>query len=619
MNDIVNIKIFEDKELVKSLDVSLPVILGRQDSVEAGLYTLQGNQVPPKITIANLSETTVGRSHLLLEPLLNGLVAITNINPNRAVQILDKANLAPKATFHSELPTSITFEKQGKKRIILSASGSELMSTISKTLPPQSNQTQHSSFSVNLSSFRKIAHETVERGDILSWLGTLMDVLQSAADSDLFFIQAVQAAVGMVELDQAVLYLFDGSSWTIRASHTAPGASTDIIPPSQRILNIIVEEKRTFWQTIHFDSQTSKSLKDVESVIVAPILSSQDQVIGVVYGTRLNRNNLIAQTQIDGPRNPLGEIEGRLVELLAKGVAAGIARLDQEKQAVQAKVRFEQFFTPQLATQLAKIPDWDIGRQAEITALFVDIKDFTRLSERLDPSVTIKWIQDTLNVLSEFILNRGGALVDYIGDAILAIWGAPEIQTDHAERACLAAIEMVSCLSELGPRWEGVLGERMDLSIGINSGMAQVGNIGSRHKFKYGALGPTVNLCSRIQGLNKRVGTRILIADSTEKMLPGNLLTRRLAAFLPNNFENPVTLHELFPPGQAFWPRPKADYEKSLSLFEKGDFVLSARMLGNYRAEFPNDVPSLQLLYRAVSGMVEGKHERHPVWVFREK
>lgn len=138
-------------------------------------------------------------------------------------------------------------------------------------------------------------------------------------------------------------------------------------------------------------------------MIVAPILSSQDQVIGVVYGIRLIRNNLIAQTQIDGPRNPLGEIEGRLVELLAKGVAAGIARLDQEKQAVQAKVRFEQFFTPQLATQLAKIPDWDIGRQAEITALFVDIKDFTRLSERLDPSVTIKWIQDTLNVLSEFI------------------------------------------------------------------------------------------------------------------------------------------------------------------------------------------------------------------------
>ena len=63
MNDILNIKIFEDKELVKSLDVRLPVILGRQDSVEAGLYTLQGNQVPPKITIANLSETTVGRSH----------------------------------------------------------------------------------------------------------------------------------------------------------------------------------------------------------------------------------------------------------------------------------------------------------------------------------------------------------------------------------------------------------------------------------------------------------------------------------------------------------------------------------------------------------------------------
>ncbi len=619
MNDIINIKIYEDNELIKSLDVRLPVVLGRQDSPDGGLYTILRNQVPAKITIANINETTVGRSHLLLEPLMNGLIAITNINSNRAVQILDKANLAPKATFQSELPTSLTFEKHGKKRIILSAEGSELMSTKNKTMPPQNNQTLSQPFNVNLSSFRKITHDTVDRGDILSWLSTLMDVLQAAADSDLFFIQAVQAAVGMVELDQAVLYLFEGSTWTVRASHTAVGASQEILQPSQRILNIIVEEKRTFWQTIHYDSQTSKSLRDVESVIVAPILSSQDQVIGVVYGTRLNRNSLLVQTQFDGPRNPLGEIEGRLVELLAKGVAAGIARLDQEKQAVQAKVRFEQFFTPQLATQLAKMPDWDIGRQAEITALFVDIKDFTRLSERLDPSVTIQWIQDSLNLLSEIILNRGGVLVDYVGDAILAIWGAPEKQADHAERACLAALEMVGCLPELAPRWEATLGERMDFSIGINSGMAQVGNIGSQHKFKYGALGPTVNLCSRMQGLNKRVGTRILIADSTEKMLPANLLTRRLATFLPNNFEKPVTLHELFPAGHTSWPRPKTDYEKALSLFEKGDFLLCSRMLANFRAEFPNDVPSLHLLFRSVKGMVEGRDERHPVWVFREK
>ncbi len=619
MNGIVNIKIYEEKELVKSLDVHLPVVLGRQDSVEAGLYTIQGNQVPPKINIGSINETTVGRRHLLLEPLANGLVAITNIHSNRAVQILDKANLAPKAIFHSELPTSLTFEKQGKKRIILSAEGSELMSIKSQTLPPQNNQTINSSFNVNISSFRKITHDTVDRGDILGWLGTLMDVLQSAADSDLFFIQAVQAAVGMAELDQAVLFLFNGSSWTVQASHTAPGIAPEILPPSQRILSIIVEEKRTFWQTVHFDSQTSKSLIGVESVIVAPILSSQDQVIGVVYGTRLNRNSLLTQGQFDAPRNPLGEIEGRLVELLAKGVAAGIARLDQEKQAVQAKIRFEQFFTPQLATQLAKIPDWDMGRQAEITALFVDIKDFSRLSERLDPSVTIRWIQDTLNLLSECILKRGGALVDYIGDAILAIWGAPEIQHDHAERACLAALEMVECLSELGPRWESILGERMDFSVGINTGMAQVGNIGSRQKFKYGALGPTVNLCSRIQGLNKRVGTRILIADSTEKQLPTNVLTRRLASFLPNNFETPVTLHEMFPTGQTSWPRPKAEYEKALSLFEKGDFLLCSRMLGNFRAEFPNDVPSLHLLFRSVRGMLEGKGDQHPVWVFREK
>lgn len=617
MADFVNIKIFEDKKLIKSLDVHLPVVLGRQPGPDAELFTVLDNQNPRKINIARLSETTVGRSHLLIEPLPTNAVAITNINTNRAVHIVDKANLTPGACYHSELPTALAFEKQGKRHIIISDEGSELMSMPSGTVPP--GAISGGSSHINISSFRKLTRDSVDRVEILGWLDSLMDVLQSAADSDLFFARAVQAAVEMAELDQVLLLLYDGSSWNTKATATAPEATTTIQPPSRRILSIIVEEKRTFWQLIQKKALISLSLVNVESVIVAPVLSSTGQVIGAIYGMRLAAMFRPDVTVMDRSRDPISEIEARLVELLAKGVAAGIARMEQEKQAVAAKVRFEQFFTPQLANQLATMPDWDKGRQANITALFVDIKDFTRLSEHLDPSVTIRWIQDSLNLLSECVLNTGGVLVDYIGDAILAIWGAPGEQPDHAERACRTALEMVACLDVLGPRWEKTLGEKMQLSIGINSGMAQVGNTGSKQKFKYGALGPTVNLCSRIQGLNKRLGTRILISDATEKNLPREILTRRVASVLPNNFDTPVVLHEVFPEGHGSWPRCKTEYEKALSLFEKGEFLLSASMLGNFRVDHPDDGPSLLLLYRAVRGMVEGREGNHPLWVFRDK
>jgi adenylate cyclase len=617
MADLVNIKIFEDKKLIRSLDVRLPVVLGRQAVPEAELYTVLEDQNTRKINIARLGETTVGRSHLRIEPLPINAVAITNINTNRAVHIVDKANLTPGACYHSELPTVVTFEKQGRRHIIISDEGSQLMSMSSGTIPPGAMNSGSSQISI--SSFRKLTRDSVERVEILGWLDRLMDVLQSAADSDHFFSRAVQAALEMAELDQVLLLLYDGSSWLTKTSATAPGATTAIQAPSRRILSIIVDEKRTFWQLIPPQSQINQSLAYVDSVIVAPVLSSGGNVIGAIYGVRLAGPLRPDLTVSEGVREPISEIEARLVELLAKGVAAGIARMEQEKQAVAAKVRFEQFFTPQLANQLASIPDWDKGRQANITALFVDIKDFTKLSEHLDPSLTIRWIQDSLNLLSECVLNWGGVLVDYIGDAILAIWGAPGEQPDHAERACRAALDMVACLDTLGPRWEAILGEKMQLSIGINSGMAQVGNTGSRQKFKYGALGPTVNLCSRIQGINKRLGTRILISEATEKKLPPEILTRRVASVLPNNFDTPVVLHEVFPAGQNSWPRCKTDYEKALSLFEKGEFLLSASMLGNFRLEHPDDGPALLLLYRAVRGMVEGREGNHPLWVFRNK
>src|SRR5207248_3044278 len=109
--------------------------------------------------------------------------------------------------------------------------------------------------------------------------------------------------------------------------------------------------------------------------------------------------------------------------------------------------------------------------------------------------------------LCEIVLDHEGVVVDQIGDELMVMWGAPEVQPNHAVLACRAALAMFECLPSLNERWLSIIGEPIKLGIGINSGIAQVGNVGSKIKFKYGALGNTVNLASRVQGATKHVKT----------------------------------------------------------------------------------------------------------------
>src|SRR5207244_4923878 len=117
-------------------------------------------------------------------------------------------------------------------------------------------------------------------------------------------------------------------------------------------------------------------------------------VIGALYADRRRGSG-------SAGAGPITEVEALFVELLARGVAAGLARLEQEQSALAARVQFEQFFTPELARQLAEQPDPLKGRDAEVTVLFCDIRGFSRISERLGPAGTVEWIGDVLAALSE--------------------------------------------------------------------------------------------------------------------------------------------------------------------------------------------------------------------------
>jgi adenylate cyclase len=369
----------------------------------------------------------------------------------------------------------------------------------------------------------------------------------------------------------------------------------------------LLTEKRTFFSQPDETADVLTSLAALDSFVAAPILDRDDRVIGALYGHRSR-----GLTQADGAG--ITRLEALLVETLACGVAAGLARLEQQRAAMARKVQFDQFFSAELSTELEAQPDLLAGRDTEVTVLFCDIRGFSRVSECLGPTHTMEWIGDVLSALSDEVVATGGVLVDYIGDAVLAMWGAPQRQPDHALRACRTARAMVRQAGPINTRWKPRLGASCSFGVGVNSAVARVGNIGSTRKFKYGPLGNGVNLGSRVEGATKYLRVPALVTGATRRLVGNEFHTRRLCTVRVVNIVEPVELHELDCTDEPMRRELFARYEEALEAFEQGDFRSAARMLGNLLAAVPGDGPSLVLLSRAVECMVHEPADFSPVW-----
>ena len=223
-----------------------------------------------------------------------------------------------------------------------------------------------------------------------------------------------------------------------------------------------------------------------------------------------------------------------------------------------------------------------------------------------------------MGVLSDSVLAHQGVLVDYIGDELMAMWGAPTEQPDHATLACRAALDMLERLPELVERWEPTLGEQFDLGIGVNTGTARVGNTGTIRKFKYGPLGTTVNLASRVQGATKHFKARLIITGQTKAAIDETFSTRRLGKVRVINIAEPVELYELVPTDYPDWSTLQTDYESALDHFEDGRFRPATWLLGNIQVKYPSDGPSLILLARVVNALCE-REPFQPVWTLDSK
>ena len=217
-----------------------------------------------------------------------------------------------------------------------------------------------------------------------------------------------------------------------------------------------------------------------------------------------------------------------------------------------------------------------------------------------------------MDELSHIILHHGGTIVDYVGDEVMAMWGAPIGSPQHSTDACNCAIAIQDAVKVLSEKWRSTIGSETRLGIGINSGLAVVGNTGSKHRIKYGPLGDTVNLASRVQGATKYLRSSILITQSTASRIDKRMHGRRVCSVQVHNIREPLQLFELTTcASQSFCQNCEA-YEKALIAFESERHAEAQEILSRLLIENPKDGPTMLLILRVLQSQLGGQFD--PVW-----
>jgi adenylate cyclase len=274
--------------------------------------------------------------------------------------------------------------------------------------------------------------------------------------------------------------------------------------------------------------------------------------------------------------------------------------LSTDREKLRLRRTFRYYLSESVMTEMLEHPEQLKlgGEKRQLTVLFSDIRGFTSISERTTPEALVRFVNGYLTPMTNIVFEEGGTLDKYIGDALMAFWGAPVAQEDHALRACRAAMRFLAELKRLQPRWrdEGV-GD-VQIGVGINTGPMVVGNMGSDVRFDYTVMGDAVNLASRLEGANKLFGTQVLLSEETHAQVRGEVCARRLGSVRVRGKQRPTQVYELrhlgpATPGEA---EAVAHFEVGVDAFSARDFEQAERHFRAVQRLWPEDAPSRRYL-----------------------
>jgi len=274
--------------------------------------------------------------------------------------------------------------------------------------------------------------------------------------------------------------------------------------------------------------------------------------------------------------------------------------LSTDREKLRLRRTFRYYLSESVMTEMLEHPEHLKlgGEKRELTVLFSDIRGFTGISERMAPEALVRFVNAYLSPMTNIVFEEGGTLDKYIGDALMAFWGAPVAQEDHALRACRAAMRFLEELERLRPGWreEGV-GE-VEIGVGINTGPMVVGNMGSDVRFDYTVMGDAVNLASRLEGANKLFGTRVLLSEETHAQVRGAVCARRLGSVKVRGKQHSTQVYELRHLGAATPAEAEAvaRFEAGVDAFSAKDFERAEQHFQAVLRLWPKDGPARRYL-----------------------
>ena len=278
----------------------------------------------------------------------------------------------------------------------------------------------------------------------------------------------------------------------------------------------------------------------------------------------------------------------------------------EERTKRDLKDTFEKYVSPSIVNEVLADPgNVELGgKKMNLTVMFSDVRGFTTISEKLDPRQLSDLLNSYLTPMTNLVFKNRGTLDKYMGDAIMAFWGAPVHFPDHAIHACRCALQMLDKLKELQADYRAKGLPEIDIGIGLNTGEMSVGNMGSDSVRSYTVMGDAVNLSSRLEGINKAYGTRVIISEFTYKEVKRNFVCREIDRVTVKGKKIPVRIYELI---SEIGRESRISHDKSLMLknFEEGYQLYHLQQFENALAFFqralqvdPNDAPSQLYLER---------------------
>jgi adenylate cyclase len=280
-----------------------------------------------------------------------------------------------------------------------------------------------------------------------------------------------------------------------------------------------------------------------------------------------------------------------------------MVREESEKRKIRKT--FSQYLSPGVIELIEKDPEKYIrtgGEMKELTILFSDIRGFTTISEKLTPDELVQLLNEYFGQMTEIVFATHGTLDKYIGDAIMAFWGSPYPQEDHAFRSCSCALQMVSGLAKLNEKLKSSGRPPIGIGIGLNTGQVNVGNMGSARRLSWTVMGDNVNLASRLEGITKQYHVQLIISEATYRHVASQFVCRELDKIRVKGKTQPVNIYELMDVAEtsSAYESLLTGFDHAMQEYRKQDWSEAANLFAEVLANFPDDGPTQVFLERAI-------------------